>query len=69
MGFSGQHTNCLVCVRTRKAQRCTSLRANIVSRKASTASPACRKTPSGVLPEGNPPVLGKFEKAPEKVLF
>ena len=31
--------------------------------KANTASPACRKIPSGILPEGKP-VLGKFENRP-----
>ena len=36
-------------------------------RKAKTASPACRKIPSGILPEGNP-VLGKFFR-PKKTCF
>ena len=47
----GATQTALRCVRIRKAQRCFCLSVR-QPRKAKTASPACRKTPSGVLPEG-----------------
>ena len=50
--FMPEHTHCWVCGRQLKGAAMYEFACELVSRKASTASPACRKTPSGVLPEG-----------------
>ena len=47
---AGAAQTALCRVGIRKAQRCFGLR--LPRRKAKTASPACRKMPSGILPEG-----------------
>ena len=50
-----EQANCFACDRARKAERCFCLCAYCSpAHKAKTASPACRKIPSGILSEGEP---------------
>ena len=51
-GGHGSNTNCLVLRRDSKGAALYEFACELASRKASTASPACRKNPSGILPEG-----------------